>query len=143
MLNSCCWLFLTNHSEENTVCIGQVVFGSHKDKLFEDGLLPDRSNNDKPLSMGLWKNFNSILTSPVLGNLLVFTWLQALVCKATMELEKRTNIRASKKCHKACCSYREKGVDFLINVAPDGCKPLVNYQRSEKVDLDNFCKCSW
>ena len=26
--------------------------------------LPDRSNNDKPLSMGLWKNFNSILTSP-------------------------------------------------------------------------------
>ena len=38
LLNSFCWLFLTNHSEENTVCIGHVLFGLNKGKLFENGL---------------------------------------------------------------------------------------------------------
>lgn len=114
-------MFLTNHSEENTVCIGHVLFGLHKGKLFENGL-PENFQTGQImtslLSMGLWKNFSSILPSLVLGNLLVFTMTAGSCLQGYHGAGEKDWLSEQVKSATKLAVLTDRAVDFfLINVA--------------------------
>lgn len=60
--------------------------------------------------------------------------MRLLVSKATTGLGRRGWEVGKLKSHKAHCSYQDS-VIFLEKQSWDGCKPLVDFWGSEKVDL--------
>ena len=65
----------------------------------------------------------------------------ALVIKSAFGLGRRNGDRASENVTKLA-GLPEIELFFLNKLFSDCHKPLLNFQSSEKVDSDNFCKCS-
>lgn len=127
--------------------LGKFSVRLHKDKLFERGFtreLPDRPNNDNSEYGALKALQLHFVSSRAEETARSHRERRLLVLKATMQPGEWSAIRAGQNATKlTVLTERQVLACFLINVLPDGCKPLVNFQSSEKVDLHDFFKCSW
>lgn len=135
MFNNCFCFFLDNIPRQKAIHTRQA---QSQVKVESSREPPGRFNSENALGLRLWRSTNTLLLPLVVATLLIFTVLQAVVFKATVELGREECKQCKLKCYKVHCLYQYSAFLFLYKHFPNYFKTLMNFLSFDKAILTLF-----
>lgn len=140
MFNNCFCLFLDNIPRQKAIHTRQA---QSQVKVESSREPPGRFNSENALGLGLWRSTNTLLLPLVVATLLIFTVLQAVVFKATVELGGGGGMQIVQiKILQSALSLPKSSLFFLVQTLPELLQHFDEFSEFWQSYPDTFCKCS-